>query len=1079
MKKRTVSLILCVLMVLTLIPVSSYAITGPQPNKATLKFETLTLMDGQEEMASTPVTDRYNVGVPDELNVGDVFYLGIKLCDMNNVPEFTDGLFSIAIPFEYNNAYLTWEGPTQANKNSNDRIDADTTGLYEVITDELSNEFMYTSNYGASGTRLTFTLDYALDYKPAYNGGNTNLSDEYIAITKFTVKALPEGTDGADSLKILTDDQLTAAFGNNGNSMNYSYQGSGKNDNLEWVMDFDDSGVNLFPKQAGPLGGTASITGTTTYGETLEVDVTQVTGTTNFKYQWTDGTNNIAGATNKTFKVDKPALVGKTLKCVVSPADPTEASGSVTATAATAIGKKQVTLTESDVTVSNKTFNNNDNATATITFPSSEKVNTSDVVNVAVASAKFDNKNAGNNKTVSVTAGNLSGAAANGYEITNSAAITKTANITKAQLTVAADNMTVKVGADVTLSGKVTGAVTGADPGMSYTYAVKDGSTDVITVSGDKAHGVAAGSKLVTVTGAITDTINYEFAAGKGTADATVTVSEKAPTGITIKTQPTKLAYEAGETLDLTGLTVNVTYDDNTNEDVAFADFADKGISASPVDGTVLAVSDNGKPVTVTVGTKSATTNNLTVVAAATKVTLKTKGDATKVYDNSTAFGKAVWTTEPVFESNNGTVDTSKAVYTFADKNAGTCEITVTGLTVNGAPASISGSVADGTITKADPELVIGNLAQRVGNVTALTAETVPADDKAIADKFTYEIDIKTTDGGINFVDWDDANVNGLQAGSYNVVVNYAGSENTNATTEAAILVLSKRSSGGGSSSVREYTVRFAAGEHGTIDGKTSVSVEKDAKLKSSDVPTVKADEGYKFIGWSLDGKTVVDPTKEAVTSSLSYTALYQQSNAHKTYMSGYSDGTFRPDGRTTRAEVASLMAGLIEGFDKDAAYNSTLNDIEDAAWYAQAVKFMSQKGLISGYDDGSYRPNNQITRQEFCAIIAKYMGLNGEGTANFNDVAEAWGKGYIGQLAAKGIVNGYPDGSFQPDKAITRAEVVTILNKVFDRTPDAELVDENIGNYTVRLSDVSKNHWAYTQILEAAIEHETADFHK
>ena len=249
MKKRTVSLILCVLMVLTLIPVSSYAITGPQPNKATLKFETLTLMDGQEEMASTPVTDRYNVGVPDELNVGDVFYLGIKLCDMNNVPEFTDGLFSIAIPFEYNNTYLTWEGRSQANRNSNNRIDADTTGFYKVITnEETADEYSYVSDYGASGTRLTFKIDYSLGSKPSYNADNTEFGDEYIAITKFTVKALPEGTTGAKALHILKDDQLVAGFGTDSGSMEYSYGGSGKNDNFEWVMDFDDSGVNIFPE---------------------------------------------------------------------------------------------------------------------------------------------------------------------------------------------------------------------------------------------------------------------------------------------------------------------------------------------------------------------------------------------------------------------------------------------------------------------------------------------------------------------------------------------------------------------------------------------------------------------------------------------------------------------------------------------------------------------------------------------------------------------------------------------------------------------------------------------------------------
>ena len=196
--------------------------------------------------------------------------------------------------------------------------------------------------------------------------------------------------------------------------------------------------------------------------------------------------------------------------------------------------------------------------------------------------------------------------------------------------------------------------------------------------------------------------------------------------------------------------------------------------------------------------------------------------------------------------------------------------------------------------------------------------------------------------------------------------------------------------------------------------------------------------------------------------------------------MRGDSDGNFYPDRNISRAEAAALIARLNANYSEGTKYSSSLTDVAAEEWYASAVNFCASSGLITGYDDGTFLPNNQITRQEFCAIVARYLSLNNAGEANFSDVNEdIWGAGYISQLAGKGIINGYEDGTFAPNAPIKRCEVVKILNGVFDRTPDTSTVNDNIGNYSVRIPDVSANHWAYYEILEAAIEHDHADFHK
>lgn len=274
---------------------------------------------------------------------------------------------------------------------------------------------------------------------------------------------------------------------------------------------------------------------------------------------------------------------------------------------------------------------------------------------------------------------------------------------------------------------------------------------------------------------------------------------------------------------------------------------------------------------------------------------------------------------------------------------------------------------------------------------------------------------------------------------------------------EANFVKVTVTAGGGGGGGVSGITVRYNVGEHGTLTGSATESVQRGKT--PSKVPTVTAKDGYKFLGWSLDGTTVVDPTTVTITSATTFTALY--TSVKNTYISGYPDGTFRPDAHVTRAEVASMLARLNKDFDSNKTYTGSANDVAANTWFANFVNFGMEKGIISGYTDGTFRPDADITRGEFASMMARYMGLSGTGSATFADTNGHWAADSIAVLADKGIVNGYPDGGFHPDAQLTRAEAVQMVNT-------ALAVQALTGAAEVTPSDVASTHWAYTQIIAA-----------
>ena len=185
-------------------------------------------------------------------------------------------------------------------------------------------------------------------------------------------------------------------------------------------------------------------------------------------------------------------------------------------------------------------------------------------------------------------------------------------------------------------------------------------------------------------------------------------------------------------------------------------------------------------------------------------------------------------------------------------------------------------------------------------------------------------------------------------------------------------------------------------------------------------------------------------------------------------YVSGYEDGSIRPEADITRAEVAALFFRILSD-EAQMRYTTNANGFSDVSrsdWYNTAVSTLSAMGVINGYPDGTFAPNAKITRAEFATIAAKFAEATGA-SVSFNDIAGHWASENIRIAAANNWISGYEDGSFRPDKNITRAEAMAIINRMLGRSvPSADALPEGINTFSDNL-DASK--WYYLDVQLAA----------
>lgn len=196
----------------------------------------------------------------------------------------------------------------------------------------------------------------------------------------------------------------------------------------------------------------------------------------------------------------------------------------------------------------------------------------------------------------------------------------------------------------------------------------------------------------------------------------------------------------------------------------------------------------------------------------------------------------------------------------------------------------------------------------------------------------------------------------------------------------------------------------------------------------------------------------------------------------HYAYIVGYPNGNVEPNGNITRAEVATIFFRLLteEVRTANSTQSNSLSDVTRGQWFNHAVSTLSSMGIVKGHNDGTFAPNAPITRAEFAAIAARFDDKNTDTSSKFTNIASHWAKNEIGIAANKGWINGYPDDTFRPNQYITRAEAMTLVNRVLNRLPEnsSDLLDSMIK--WPDNSDASA--WYYLAVQEATNSHAYSD---
>lgn len=361
------------------------------------------------------------------------------------------------------------------------------------------------------------------------------------------------------------------------------------------------------------------------------------------------------------------------------------------------------------------------------------------------------------------------------------------------------------------------------------------------------------------------------------------------------------------------------------------------------------------------------------------------------------------------------------------------------------------------------------------GVITALADNVSPTVSPMPMDDINITIDGKTL---VKDKDYTLSYRDNVKVGTATVVVTFIG--NYSGQREVNFDIVRKKSSHSSSSTNLNTTVKIMQDNDLIMttqtNGKVQVTIPKLIEYQSmykvyvSENGVAKINEDVEILdekGRTLRGRTdkngIAYLSVVATSTPIMISQTQSPTNIHKPYIFGYEDGTFKPDGFVTRAETASMMNNIIE--IRSTNKNVSFSDIVNAAWYTTIIKNMSSAGIINGYTDGTFRPDNYITRAEFVTMIMQSENIQNIRNSPFTDVdAKLWSSDYIYSANQAGYIDGYSDGTFKPDNAITRAEAVKIINSYLKRT-DLKSVQNPF-------SDLTERHWAYKQILEAAVEH-------
>ena len=289
----------------------------------------------------------------------------------------------------------------------------------------------------------------------------------------------------------------------------------------------------------------------------------------------------------------------------------------------------------------------------------------------------------------------------------------------------------------------------------------------------------------------------------------------------------------------------------------------------------------------------------------------------------------------------------------------------------------------------------------------------------------------------------------------------------------AAVTFTNTRNSSSSHHSTR-YTLHYES------NGGTAYKDERYSSGTKVTLDKTPTRESYTFTGWYADKALTQKITSVTMNSDKTVYAGWEATGVpdklngddHYAYVIGYSDGNVRPNANVSRAETATIFFRLLKSDIRDGnlTADNGFSDVSNGQWHNKAISTMAKLGIVKGRRADSFDPDASITRAEFAAICARFNTKPVENSGSFSDISGHWAENEIERAAAFGWISGYPDGTFRPDARITRAEAMTMINRVLCRMPQSE---SDLLDSMVTWPDNKPSDWHYLAVQEATNSHD------
>ena len=296
----------------------------------------------------------------------------------------------------------------------------------------------------------------------------------------------------------------------------------------------------------------------------------------------------------------------------------------------------------------------------------------------------------------------------------------------------------------------------------------------------------------------------------------------------------------------------------------------------------------------------------------------------------------------------------------------------------------------------------------------------------------------------------------------------------TDVTSSMTVYAQWKKNSSGGSHSTRKYTLTYES------NGGTAYQDERYSSGTKVTLDKAPIRESYTFTGWYTDEELTDKITSVTMTSDKTVYAGWVATGVpdmlngddHDAYVIGYPDGNVHPQGNISRAEKATIFFRLLKADTRDGnlTAENVFADVANGKWFNKAVSTMAKLGIVKGRSAETFAPDAPITRAEFAAICARFNTKPTNTSNSFSDISGHWAEAEIERAVAFGWIAGYPDGTFRPDTYITRAEAMTMINRVLCRMPQDE---KDLLRTMVVWPDNKPTDWYYLAVQEATNSHE------